>query len=119
MNISLGANSLAGASFSGVATALTKKHQKKLAKVTKLIDIMTLALAVFETSISKALNDGRVDEQEFGMFHLGVLKNWPMLTDMAKRLLKQPKHSLWNIKCGNTEYIHCEYLPGCHFSGWS
>ena len=74
MSISLGAISLAGASVSGVDTALTKKHQKKLAKVTKLVDIMTLALAVFETSISKALNDGRVDEQEFGTFHLGALK---------------------------------------------
>ena len=31
---------------------------------------------MFETSVSKALNDGRVDEQEFStlqMFHLGAL----------------------------------------------
>ena len=48
-------------------TTLTKKHQKKFAKVTKLIDIIALALAVFETSISKALNDCKIDEQEFGM----------------------------------------------------
>ena len=44
-------------------------------KVTKLVNIVTLTLAVFETSISKALNDGRVDEQEFNvlqMFHLGT-----------------------------------------------
>ena len=37
---------------------------------------MTSALAVFETNISKAFNDGRVDKQEFTtceMFHLGVL----------------------------------------------
>ena len=55
---------------------LTKKYQKKLAKLMKLVDIMTSAFAVFETSVSKALNDGRVDEQEFGMlqtFHIEAL----------------------------------------------
>ena len=44
--------------------------------MTKLTGIMTLALAVFETSMSKAFNDGRVDEMEVSMlqtFHLGVL----------------------------------------------
>ena len=42
----------------------------------KLVDVVTSALAVFETSVLKALNDGRVDEREFSMlqkFHLGVL----------------------------------------------
>ena len=34
MSIPLGAISLAGASVSGVATPLTKKYQKELAKVT-------------------------------------------------------------------------------------
>ena len=41
----------------------------------KLVDIVTSALAVFEMSISKALKDGRVKEQAFGMlqtFHFGV-----------------------------------------------
>ena len=76
VSLLLGAICLAGASVNGVATALTKKYQKKLAKVMKLAGIVTSALAVFETSISKALNDGRVDEQEFTMlqtFHLGAL----------------------------------------------
>ena len=60
----------------GMAMALTKKYQKKLVKFTKLVEIVTSALAVFKTSISKALNDGKVDEQEFSMlqtYHLGVL----------------------------------------------
>ena len=76
VSIPLGAVSLAGGGVSGVATALTKKYQKKLAKVTKLVDIVTLALAVFETSIYKALNIGRVDKQEFSMlqtFHFRAL----------------------------------------------
>ena len=59
-----------------MATVLTKKYQKKLVTVTKLVDIMTPALAVFETSVSKVLNNGRVDKWEFTMlqtFHLGAL----------------------------------------------
>ena len=56
MSIPLGAVSLAGAGVSGVTMALTKKYQKKLSKVTKLTDIVTSAIAVFEMSISKALN---------------------------------------------------------------
>ena len=43
---SLGAVSLAGASVSGVTTALTKKYQKKLTKVTTLTDTITSATAV-------------------------------------------------------------------------
>ena len=74
--IPLDAMSLAGASVSDVPMVLTKKYQKKVAKVTKLVDIMTSALAVFGMSISKELDNGRVDKQEFSMlqmFHLGVL----------------------------------------------
>ena len=42
----------------------------------KLVDIVTLALAVFEMSISKTQKDGKVKEQEFGIlqtFHFGVI----------------------------------------------
>ena len=46
---------------------LTKKYQKKLPKVTKLTDIVTSALTVFKTSVSKALNDHKIDEREFSM----------------------------------------------------
>ena len=67
VSISLGAVSLAGASVSGMAMALTKKYQKKLVKVTKLTDIVTLALAAFVMSVSKMLKDGKIDEQELNM----------------------------------------------------
>ena len=40
----------------------------------KLANIMTSALAVFETSVSKALNNGRIDEQEFGMLQTSHLE---------------------------------------------
>ena len=76
VSIPLNAISPAEVSISGMAMALTKKYQKKLAKVMKFVDIVTSALFVFEMSISKALNDDRVDKREFSMlqtFHLGVL----------------------------------------------
>ena len=42
----------------------------------KLVDIVTSALAVFDTSLSKALNNGKIDEQEFQVLqelHLKVI----------------------------------------------
>ena len=48
----LGGVVLAGSISAGLTTALVKKYQKKLNKVTKLCDIVTSAIAVFETSIS-------------------------------------------------------------------
>ena len=55
--IPMGTVSLAGVSVSGVAMALTKKYQKKLAKAMKFIDIITSALSVFKTNIFKVLKD--------------------------------------------------------------
>ena len=74
MSIPLGVVSLAGASVSGVTTALTSKYQKTLTKVTKLVDIITSA--VFKMSVSKALDNGEIDEREFGVLqdlHLKVI----------------------------------------------
>ena len=76
ISIPLGAVSLAGASVSGMATALTKKYQKKLSKVMKLTDIITPALAIFERAVSKSLKDGKINEEEFSsiqMFHLKTM----------------------------------------------
>ena len=67
VSIPLGAISLVGVSVSGVAIALTKKYQKKLMKATKLTNIVTSALAMFQTSVSKVLKNGKIDEGEFNM----------------------------------------------------
>ena len=78
VSTSLGAISLARVSVSGIASTLTKMYQKKLAKVTKLTDIVTLALAMFKTSVSKVLEDGIIDERDFNMLqtlHLEVLND--------------------------------------------
>ena len=76
VSISLGAASMTGAIVSGIISVLAKKYQKKLKKVTKLIDIVTPALVVFERVISGALKDGIIDEEEFytlQMLHLETL----------------------------------------------
>ena len=44
---------------------VTKKYQKKLKKVTRLIDIIMRATVVFDRVISAALKDGIIDEEEF------------------------------------------------------
>ena len=62
VSIPLGAVSLAGASVTCVATALPKKYQKKLVKFMKLVDIVTSAISVFETSIFEALNNGKINK---------------------------------------------------------
>ena len=55
VSISLGAASVTGAIASGIISVLTKKYQKKLMKVMKLIDTITPALVVFERVVSKTL----------------------------------------------------------------
>ena len=65
MSAALGAASMTGVIASGIISVLTKKYQKKLKKVTKLIDIVTPTLVVFERVISGALKDCIIDEEEF------------------------------------------------------
>ena len=56
---------MTGVIASGIISTLTKKYQKKLKKVTKLIDIVTPALVVSERVISGALKNGIIGEEEF------------------------------------------------------
>ena len=65
VSVALGAASLTGVIASGIISVLTKKYQKKLKKVTKLIHIVTPALVVFDRVISGALKNGVIDEKEF------------------------------------------------------
>ena len=54
----------------------SKKYQKKLKKVTRLIDIIMRATVIFDRVISAALKDGIIDEEEFNtlqMLHLETL----------------------------------------------
>ena len=65
VSMALGAVSMTEAIASGIISTLTKKYQKKLKKVTRLIDIVTPALVVFERVISGAMKNGVIDEDEF------------------------------------------------------
>ena len=65
VSVALGAASLTGVIASGIISTLTKKYQKKLKKVTRLIDIVMRATVVFDMVISGALKDGIIDEEEF------------------------------------------------------
>ena len=82
VSVALGAASLTGAIASGIISTLTKKYQKKLKKVTRLIDIITPALVVFDRVISGALKNGVIDEEEFNMIqtlHLETLNQLMVL----------------------------------------
>ena len=86
VSIPLGAISLPGASVGGVTTALTKKYQKKLTKVTKLTDIITSAIAIFEMCLSKVLRNGKIDEEEFNLLQTFHLKTLNELSDVDRKM---------------------------------
>ena len=84
--ISLGAASLTGAIASGIISTLTKKYQKGLKKVTRLIDIVTPALVVFTRVISGALRNGIIDEEEFNTLQTLHLETLNELTGVNHRM---------------------------------
>ena len=86
VSISLGAASLTGAIASGIISALTKKYQKKLKKVTKLIDIVMRAAVVFDRVVSKSLKDGIIDEEEFDTLQTLHLETLSELTGVDRRM---------------------------------
>ena len=65
VSVALRAASMTGAIAGGIMSVLAKKYQKKLKKVTRLIDIVTSALVVFERVISDELKNGIINKEEF------------------------------------------------------
>ena len=86
VSAALGAASMTGAIASGIISMLSKKYQKKLKKVTRLIDIVTPALVVFERVISGALKDGIIDEEEFNTLQMLHLETLNELTGVNRRM---------------------------------
>ena len=86
ISMALGAASMTGAIASGIISTLTKKYQKKLKKVTSLIDIVTPALVVFEMVISGALKNGIIDEEEFNTLQTLHLETLKELTGVDHRM---------------------------------
>ena len=86
VSIPLGAASLTGVIASGIISALTKKYQQKLKKVTQLIDVITPALVVFERVVSDTLKNGIIDEEEFNMLQTLHLETLNELTGVDRRM---------------------------------
>ena len=86
VSVVLGAASVTGAIASGIISVLAKKYQKKLKKVTHLIDIITPALVVFERVISGALKNGVIDEEEFNTLQTLHLETLNELTGVDRRM---------------------------------
>ena len=82
VSMALGAASLTGVIASGIISTLTKKCQKKLKKATKLIDLVTPTLAVFERVLSGAFKNGVIDEEEFNTLQILHLETLNELTDV-------------------------------------
>ena len=81
-----GAASLTGVISSGIIATLTKMYQKKLKKVTHLIDIVTWATVIFDRVISVALKNGIIDEEEFNMIQTLHLETLNELTGVDHRM---------------------------------
>ena len=78
--------SMTGAMASGIVSVLAKMNQKKLKKVTCLIDIVTPALVVFERVISGALKDSIINEEEFNTLQTLHLETLNELTGVHHRM---------------------------------
>ena len=86
VSAALGVASMTGAIASGIISVLTKKYQKKLKKVTRLIDVITPALVVFERVISGALKNGLINEEEFNTLQMLHLETLDELTGVDHRM---------------------------------
>ena len=86
VSMALGVTSMTGVIASGIISVLAKKYQKKLKKVTRLIDIVTPALVVFERVISGALKNVVINEEEFNTLQTLHLETLNELTGMDCRM---------------------------------
>ena len=86
VSAALGAASMTGAIASGIISVLTKRYQQKLKKVTRLIDIITPALVVFERVVYGALKNGVIDEEEFNTLQTLHLETLNELTGIDRRM---------------------------------
>ena len=86
VSVALGAAFMTGVIASGIISTLTKKYQKKLKKVTRLIDIIRWATVIFDRVISVALKDGIIDEEEFNTLQTLHLETLNELTGINYRM---------------------------------
>ena len=63
----------------------------------KLVDIVTSAISVFETILSKALNNGEIDEQEFQVLQELHLKVINKLSNVDCKMESETRNQLQEI----------------------
>ena len=68
-----------------------------LMKVTKLTDIVTSAIAVLETSVSKALHNGEIDEGEFDMLQVLRIKVINELSNVNHKMELEARNQLQKV----------------------
>ena len=86
VSMALGAASVTGAIAGGIISTLTKKYQKKLKKVTRLIAIVMRATVVFDRVISAALKNSIIDEEEFNTIQTLHLETLNELMGVDRRM---------------------------------
>ena len=86
VSMALGVASMTGAIASGIISTLTKTYQKKLKKVTCLIDIVMRATVVFNRVISAALKNGIISAEEFNTLQTLHLETLNELTGVDRRM---------------------------------
>ena len=86
VSVVLGAASLTGVIAGGIISMLTKKYQKKLKKVTCLMDVIMQETVVFDRVVSVALKDGIIDEEEFNTLQTLDLETMNELTGANCRM---------------------------------
>ena len=59
---------------------------EKLSKVAKLYDIVTSAIAVFQTCLSETLRNGKIDEEEFNVLQTVHLKTLNELSGVDRKM---------------------------------
>ena len=94
VSAALGVASITGVIASGVISVLTKRYLKKLKKTTRLIDIVTPALVVFERVVSGALKNGAIDEEEFNTLQTLHLETLNELTRVDCRMEAENRSQL-------------------------
>ena len=65
---------------------ITKIYQRKVKKAARLYNVVLPALTVFENKVSKALNDGNVDQNEFKILQDLYLKVFGNLSSIDRKM---------------------------------
>ena len=87
ISVPLAGVALGGAISSGICTMFIKKYKKKISRNEKLHDILTSAIAVFETTISESLTQmSLINEREFKIIQGVYFKALQELSSIDRKM---------------------------------